>query len=619
MMCRSRCVLGMLALTALAATVCCLSVASAQSVTLYSENFEGLDLGPNVDEGLNADDPRDAVWSPNGPPGWVIDRSGVPGYGTDADGVTEWAGWNFADPIWWSEVAGDQTRSMFIEGTDKVIAVADGDEWDDGYHEPGLMNTFMSTPPIPVAGLPSKTPLELLSSWRPDVSQIATITASYDGGNPIEILRYESDPASEYYWPDNQLEDVSIPLNIPAGAQNVVLKFGYTEASNNNNWWWAVDNISLGNYYEDFEGVELGTNVDEGRAKPVDNVWTKTPPAGWSVENMVPGQDEEDDLNGVTEWIGWSFTNKDWWVGVAGDQRRIEFAKGQGTVMVADPDEWDDADHPDSASEGWYNTFMKTSAITLDGVDANSVKLKFDSSWRPEYDDDYHQTGNITVSYDGGPETEVLLWESDPDSDNFKDDNSTNDTITVDLKNPAGAKSMVLKFGLYDAGNDWWWAIDNLAITGTGNVGIPGDYSKNGQLDAADLDLQAAKIGTVPPPAGYDLDADNDVDYDDRVAWLHDLKKTWVGDSNLDLVFDSNDFVQVFVAGKYESGAAAGWAEGDWDGSKVFDSGDFVAAFVDGGYEIGQRPVGAVSAVPEPSSLVLLLCGSLWLRRRRHA
>jgi len=25
---------------------------------------------------------------------------------------------------------------------------------------------------------------------------------------------------------------------------------------------------------------------------------------------------------------------------------------------------------------------------------------------------------------------------------------------------------MVLTFGLFDAGNDWWWAIDNIKISG---------------------------------------------------------------------------------------------------------------------------------------------------------
>ena len=162
------------------------------------------------------------------------------------------------------------------------------------------------------------------------------------------------------------------------------------------------------------------------------------------------------------------------------------------------------------------------------------------------------------------------------------------------------------------------YEIDNFKMW-LGNVGIPGDYNNNQQLDAGDLDLQAAAMVAGGPKDPYDLNGDNAVDFADREMWLHDLKKTWVGDANLDLVFDSNDFVQVFVAGKYETGAAAGWEAGDWDGNQVFDSGDFVAAFVDGGYEIGQRPA-AVSAVPEPSSLVLVLLGLvslLGVARRR--
>ena len=96
---------------------------------------------------------------------------------------------------------------------------------------------------------------------------------------------------------------------------------------------------------------------------------------------------------------------------------------------------------------------------------------------------------------------------------------------------------------------------------------------------------------------------------------MADLSKTYVGDANLDGSFDSTDFVSVFVAGLYETGQAAGWGAGDWDGDGLFDSSDFVAAFVDGGYEAGPRQV---LAVPEPSSVVLLLLGLVAFASRRR-
>ena len=84
-------------------------------------------------------------------------------------------------------------------------------------------------------------------------------------------------------------------------------------------------------------------------------------------------------------------------------------------------------------------------------------------SWRPEFDSNYHQTANVTASYDGGDPVEVLLWESDEASANFKP-YATNETVIVELQNPAGSGSVVLTFGLFDDGNDWWWAIDNVAV-----------------------------------------------------------------------------------------------------------------------------------------------------------
>jgi len=215
---------------------------------------------------------------------------------------------------------------------------------------------------------------------------------------------------------------------------------------------------------EDFEGLTLGPNVDEGVAGEAG--WTDVPPVGWFNDpSDVPGV-EDPARDGVTEWAGWGFAKKDWWIETAGDQRRSEFTLGTGTVAIADGDEWDDLGHPGVPATGTYDVWLNTAPIDLSSAVPGTVQLRFDSSWRPEYDDNYHQTANITVSFDGGEKIEILRWESNSASSNYKDDNSTNQTITVDIPNPAGAANMVLTFGLFDAGNDWWWAVDNIVVTG---------------------------------------------------------------------------------------------------------------------------------------------------------
>ncbi|MCA9167641.1 MAG: PEP-CTERM sorting domain-containing protein [Planctomycetales bacterium] len=134
--------------------------------------------------------------------------------------------------------------------------------------------------------------------------------------------------------------------------------------------------------------------------------------------------------------------------------------------------------------------------------------------------------------------------------------------------------------------------------TGLGQGAEPCDVNLDGVCNASDVDLLTG---------------------DERTNWIVNLMNTYVGDANLDGVFDSSDFVTVFSAGEYEDAIEdnSGWAEGDWNGDKDFDSSDFVAAFSGGGYEAGPR--AAVSAVPEPSTIVLLLvgcCGLLAKRRR---
>ena len=132
---------------------------------------------------------------------------------------------------------------------------------------------------------------------------------------------------------------------------------------------------------------------------------------------------------------------------------------------------------------------------------------------------------------------------------------------------------------------------------------LTGDFNGNGVLDAADIDMLT---GDVQDPA-LDVTSDGVVNQDDRVFWVHDLANTWFGDADLNGEFVSSDIVVVFVAGKYDTGQEAGWAEGDWDGDGVFSSGDLITALVDVGYEKGQLTDGV--DMPEPGGWLLLILG----------
>jgi hypothetical protein len=193
----------------------------------------------------------------------------------------------------------------------------------------------------------------------------------------------------------------------------------------------------------------LGPNTDEGA--PDDTAWTDTPPDGWAIDDS--GMPE----GGVTEWRGWSFADPSWWTTAAGDQNRSQFTKGAGAIAVADPDEWDDAAHDD----GTYNAVMESPAIDLQGIAPNSVRILLDSSWR-SYGE---QRAEIRAIFADGTERVVLDFRSKSNDPKMKPD-ATNESIWIAVPNPAGAASMTLRFSLLDAGNDWWWAIDNILIVG---------------------------------------------------------------------------------------------------------------------------------------------------------
>jgi hypothetical protein len=162
--------------------------------------------------------------------------------------------------------------------------------------------------------------------------------------------------------------------------------------------------------------------------------------------------------------------------------------------------------------------------------------------------------------------------------------------------------------------------IGQVSLAGLGPLpgsGTPGDFDGNGTLDASDIDGLSAAVRAGNNPPQYDVTGDGRVDQADRTLWIEDLKKTWIGDADLNGQFGTADFVAVFISGQFEDATPGNstWATGDWNGDGDFTTADFVAAFVEGGYEKGPRP--AASAVPEPSAVVLLLIGIGCLMRRK--
>jgi len=288
------------------------------------------------------------------------------------------------------------------------------------------------------------------------------VSVSFDGGDWIDVLVYESDSASANFKDHTTSETVTVPLNNPAGASSVIISFGLFNAGND--WWWAIDNLEVsglsgGNavalLVEDFETLPLGPSPEEA---PPGNFWTDVPPEGWIVDDSgVPGAGDPAN-DGVTEWAGWSFVRKDWWAQVAGDQERSLFEQGNAVVAVVDGDEWDDMPH----AEGEMSTFLSTPAIDVSGMQAGTLKLKFDSSWR-QWD---MQTASVTVQFDGAAPIEVMRWESSGGDPALLKPDATDEAVTVDLNNPAGVAEMIITFGVLNAGDDWWWAIDNVEVIG---------------------------------------------------------------------------------------------------------------------------------------------------------
>ena len=201
-----------------------------------------------------------------------------------AIGVTEFEGWTVVDKNWWVTTSEDQGRSGFLSGTGKV-AVADSDEHDDKGSPAAPYDVKLSTPSISLMGSAANTVnVKFLSAWNPEGNMKGTLTARYNTGSNVEVLRWDS-AAGPNFHPLSINETVTLPLQNPAGATSVALDFRLFDADNN--WYWAFDNVQV--YTGTAPDLALRAIVDRGtgNVRIVNNTGQDVSLRGYSVRSAA--------------------------------------------------------------------------------------------------------------------------------------------------------------------------------------------------------------------------------------------------------------------------------------------------------------------------------------------
>ncbi|MER7764554.1 phospholipase C, phosphocholine-specific [Streptomyces sp. NPDC097619] len=203
---------------------------------------------------------------------------------------------------------------------------------------------------------------------------------------------------------------------------------------------------------EDFESVAPHLAVAVDLARPGLRGWTRTAPEGWTVTD-APGMPR-----GTTELNGWSFLSREFWF-PAGQERQA-FGRSLGIVAVADPDDWDDTGSP--SARGRFDSTLTTPPVEIP-AGTPTLHLAFDSHYRQESP----QEAEVTVTFDTGATTRVLHYSSAASGNTNGGRDQQNRLVTCSFAVPAEARSVKVGFRIHNAGNNWFWALDNIRLATT--------------------------------------------------------------------------------------------------------------------------------------------------------
>lgn len=182
----------------------------------------------------------------------------------------------------------------------------------------------------------------------------------------------------------------------------------------------------------------------------------------WTIDNSQMGNPAGSAAGGVClepGYNGWTAMDVTSWTAEQGAQigRTALGLASRNTALVADPDAYYDFDSPGQPGDA-YNSYISRN-YDLTGYNTSTLEISFDYEFAIEN----NQRGTIEVSFDGGTTWQMVL--------NLVKGALPNDTI---LRGPgtfvAGthfnptSNQMLFRIGCITAGNNWWFAVDNVHV-----------------------------------------------------------------------------------------------------------------------------------------------------------
>lgn len=466
------------------------------------EDFEGLTLLPfdiYVEE--EPVEPGDGTDWTNNIPGWTIDNSAM--NGTSSEGA--YNGVTAMDVDSWIDQQGVQigrtsSGQLGTEGSRNTALIFDPDGWDDrpGGNPAFAYNSYISRE-YDLSGRDLSTlEISLDYEFATEASdhghQRGVVDVSFDGGNNWSSLL---DIDSTDFGNGTILSGPGVftaGSDFAATSSTMIIRIGCIEAGNN--WWFGVDNVQVADgdgviELEDFEGLTLEpfteTYAEESFYKADGTDYTQDIP-NWVIDNSnMFSPSPEGAFN------GWAALDIESWIAEQGGQDRssLDFFENN-TVLVADADAWED--YAEEYDAQGFNSYI-TRTYDISGYQRSSISIELWYEFRVEDT----QRGLIDVSFDGGNTWQNLL---DLDSDLDSDEDGETDLAdgSIILGEPASwsagsggdfqvnGDQMMLRFGCVEAGNDWWFAIDEVKIEGTPLEFPLGDANGDGSFNNNDIE-----------------------------------------------------------------------------------------------------------------------------------